>query len=381
MIISEYGSFFALIVFGICLFPVIFLGLYEKKIKYYGILVSFFLVYSIVGARWKQFIVFLLAEYLLIYLYYWLKQRWHNEIFYYAILALSVLPIVYTKSCHLTGTKTIEFIGMSYLGFRIWQLIIEIHDNHVKKLSILELFYFTTFFPTLSSGPIDRWQRFKDDLDRFISKEEYLTEYLIVGIKKICYGICYKFALANCLNVFVLSKISTEVSLLSSLEYMYVYTAYLFFDFAGYSYFAIGTGYLLGIKVPENFNKPFLAQNMKEFWERWHMSLSRWFGDYIFSRFVLNSLRSGVFKSQKVATRCGYILTMLVMGLWHGFYFYYFLYGLYQGLALVSTDIYLKSKRYRTWKKSKHYVLISRIVCFHIAAFGMLLFSGYIISF
>ena len=162
---------------------------------------------------------------------------------------------------------------------------------------------------------------------------------------------------------------------------MYAYTMYLFFDFAGYSAFAIGTSYVLGIKVPENFDKPFLAHNMKEFWDRWHISLSKWFGDYLFSRFVLNMVRSKKIKSKKTAIRCGYMLTMLTMGLWHGFYLFYITYGAYQGLMLILTDVYTKSKMYRNFKKSKYYDLVSRIVCFHIVAFGMLIFSGYLFNF
>jgi membrane protein involved in D-alanine export len=128
---------------------------------------------------------------------------------------------------------------------------------------------------------------------------------------------------------------------------MYVYTFYLYFDFAGYSDMAIGTSYLLGIKAPENFNQPFLAKSMKELWERWHMSLSRWFGDYVFSRFVLNVLRSGMVKKQSTAARMGFFVTMTLMGCWHGFTLYYVIYGMYHGLALALTDYYLKTKFYR----------------------------------
>lgn len=150
----------------------------------------------------------------------------------------------------------------------------------------------------------------------------------------------------------MIAKLPSHASSIgTTILYMYAYTLYLFFDFAGYSNFAIGTSYILGVKAPENFNKPFLAHNMKEFWDRWHISLSKWFGDYLFSRFVLNTLRNGTFKSKKVAVRCGYMLTMLVMGLWHGTYVFYLVYGLYQGLMLVFTDVYVKSKTYRKFKK------------------------------
>ena len=165
----------------------------------------------------------------------------------------------------------------------------------------------------------------------------------------------------------------------STLLYMYAYTLYLFFDFAGYSCFAIGTSYLLGIRAPENFNKPFLARNMKEFWDRWHMSLSKWFGDYLFSRFVLNTLRNGTFRSRKAASRWGFLLTMTVMGLWHGFALHYLIYGLYEGGMLVLTDVYLKSKHYRKHKDNRFYDPVSRIVNFQAIAVGMLLFSGYLL--
>lgn len=141
---------------------------------------------------------------------------------------------------------------------------------------------------------------------------------------------------------------------------------------------AIGTGYLLGITLPDNFNKPFLSRNMKEFWERWHISLSKWFGDYLFSRLVLNFLRSGVIKKQKTAIRFAYMITMLTMGIWHGFTTYYILYGLYHGIMLVISDIYVKSKSYRKHIKLPYYNFVSRVICFHFIAFGMLIFSGYL---
>jgi membrane protein involved in D-alanine export len=104
--------------------------------------------------------------------------------------------------------------------------------------------------------------------------------------------------------------------------------------FAGYSDMAIGTSYLLGIKVPENFNQPFLAKSMKELWERWHMSLSRWFGDYVFSRFVLNVLRSGYGKETIYGSAHGLFCDHDPHGFWHGFTLYYVIYGMYHGLAL-----------------------------------------------
>lgn len=385
MSITQYSNFFSLCIMLPLFIPAIVLGLLGEPLKYYAAAVSIPALCLIMGFKSMQtlqFLIFMAFEMFLIYAYYYLHKKYKNKYIYYTIFALSILPVVAVKACVYTSDFSfLGFLGISYVSFRIWQMIIEIHDEHIEKLSIWETLYFITFFPTISSGPIDRYKRFKDDLDKKISRKEYLEEYLIIGIKKILLGITYKFAIANLINIYFINNASAEKTFLNVLIYMYAYTMYLFFDFAGYSAFAIGTSYVLGIKVPENFDKPFLAHNMKEFWDRWHISLSKWFGDYLFSRFVLNMVRSKKIKSKKTAIRCGYMLTMLTMGLWHGFYLFYITYGAYQGLMLILTDIYTKSKMYRNFKKSKYYDLVSRIVCFHIVAFGMLIFSGYLFNF
>lgn len=385
MSITQYSNFFSLCIMLPLFIPAIVLGLLGKPLKYYAAAVSIPALCLIMGFKSMQtlqFLIFMAFEMFLIYAYYYLHKKYKNKYIYYTIFALSILPVVAVKACVYTSDFSfLGFLGISYVSFRIWQMIIEIHDEHIEKLSIWETLYFITFFPTISSGPIDRYKRFKDDLDKKISRKEYLEEYLIIGIKKILLGITYKFAIANLINIYFINNASAEKTFLNVIVYMYAYTMYLFFDFAGYSAFAIGTSYVLGIKVPENFDKPFLAHNMKEFWDRWHISLSKWFGDYLFSRFVLNMVRSKKIKSKKTAIRCGYMLTMLTMGLWHGFYLFYITYGAYQGLMLILTDVYTKSKTYRNFKKIKYYDLVSRIVCFHIVAFGMLIFSGYLFNF
>ena len=87
-------------------------------------------------------------------------------------------------------------------------------------------------------------------------------------------------------------------TLYGEIGYMYTYGFYLFFDFAGYSHMAIGAGYIFGIKVPENFDRPFISKDIKEFWNRWHMTLSMWFRDFIFSRMMMRILKKKVFKKQ-----------------------------------------------------------------------------------
>lgn len=385
MSITQYSDFFSLYIMLPLFIPALILGLLGKSIKYYAAVISVPALCLIMGFKSMQtlqFLIFMAFEMFLIYAYYFLHKKYKSNYIYYTVFILSILPVLAVKACVYTSDfKFLGFLGISYVSFRIWQMIIEIHDEHIESFSIWETLYFITFFPAISSGPIDRYKRFKDDLDKKISGKEYLEEYLTFGTKKILLGITYKFAIANLINIYFINNAPTEKSFLNIIIYMYAYTMYLFFDFAGYSAFAIGTSYLLGVKTPENFNKPFLAHNMKEFWDRWHISLSKWFGDYLFSRFVLNAVRNKKIKSKKLAIRYGYMLTMLTMGLWHGFYLFYIAYGAYQGLMLILTDIYIKSKTYRNFKKSKYYDLVSRVICFHVVAFGMLIFSGYLFNF
>ena len=381
---TQYGSIFTIFLFTLFLAPTVIVNLLKIRIKYYGFLLSIpmiILIMGTTGIQLKLFIVFLICELILIYGYYYLAKRTTSVLIYFITLALSMLPVFVVKLAAYTPYSYIGFVGISYISFRIWQIIIEIRDGHIKTLPFLNVLYFITFFPTLSSGPIDRYEEFINGANQIIPRKTYLSEYVWNGCAKLLRGIVYKFGFAFLINEYVISALPEEHTLSSAIIYMYAYTLYLFFDFAGYSNLAIGSSYILGIKAKENFNKPFLAHNMKEFWERWHISLSTWLGDYVFKRFVLNNLRNGLFKSKKYAARTGNIVTMLVMGIWHGPYLFYIVYGLYQGIALVITDIYLKSKVYKKFKMTRYYDIISRVVCFQVIAFGMLIFSAYLFAF
>ena len=383
MVFGQYSSLFSLVFFLLSIFPAIWLGLNGKNLRKYGMIASLPVLCLLMGFCSSQFWQFgfcILLDVVLIKLYNKYKR------FYVLVFVLTAFPLFLAKiseriSGIIGGYNIVGFIGISYISFRVWQLLFEAHDGNLGKTSFVELLYFITFFPTITSGPIDRYKRFKLELNLQIPKDEYMKDYLIPGIKKVLRGIVYKFAIAAFIKIYIIDKIPEDINYINTLIYMYAYTLFLFFDFAGYSNFAIGTSYFLGIKTSENFNQPFLAHNMKEFWERWHISLSKWLNDYVFSRFVLSVLRSKKIKSKKIAVRIGYMLTMALMGLWHGFYLFYVLYGVYQGLMLVLTDVYLKSKIFRNFKKHKYYSIISRVVCFHVIAIGMLIFSGYLFKF
>lgn len=382
MIIHQYEDWFYFYILFLTLIPAIILGVKGKKIKYYGLIVSIFMVTMMLGYSSKKmllFIMFLIGELILIYFYMFFRRKSHNKIVYRMVLFFSLLPLIISKISPYTSFKGITFIGISYITFRVVQIIIEIYDGIIKEVKFLDLLYFICFFPTFSSGPVDRSRRFQEDTDGDITKEGYLNDYLYPGLWKIVVGIGYKFVIAFLISEFWLTKVPAEKTFINVINYMYAYSLYLFFDFAGYSSFAIGTGYILGIKVPQNFNMPFISKDMKEFWTRWHMSLSKWFGDFIYSRFVINSIRKKRFKSRFTASYLAHIITMTTMGIWHGTKLFYLIYGLYQGVVLILTDMYQrKSKIHKKYKNNLTYQIISVIITFNIACFGLLLFSGYL---
>ncbi|WP_101773245.1 D-alanyl-lipoteichoic acid biosynthesis protein DltB [Peptostreptococcus faecalis] len=381
MVFSQYDSYLYMYILILTMIPAVVLGLMGKKIKYYGMLATAFMIYLIIGldVQFKFLAIFIVWEMLLIFFFMKSRQKEKNKWTFRIFLFATMLPLIINKVTPMTPVGVLGFIGISYLSFRTIQIIVEIYDGAIKEIKIMDILYFVLFFPTLSSGPIDRSRRFEEEINKNIPKEEYIESYLFPGIKKIFQGLLYKFVIAALIYTYWTSRINPDKSIIPIILYMYGYTLYLFFDFAGYSLIAVGTSYIFGVKAPDNFDKPFLSKDMKEFWTRWHISLSRWFGDFIFSRFVLDSMRKKRFKKRATASHVAQIITMLTMGFWHGLTWYYIAYGLYQGVALVLTDEYTKkSKIYKKYKKEKWFQYIQIVITFNIVCFGMLIFSGFL---
>lgn len=184
MSIIAYDGIFSLLVFLVFLVPAVVAGLKGYSLRRYGMLISLPLLYMLCRLRLEQFAYFFLGEMLFLYGYYSLRKRFSGSFVYYLFFVLSILPIVYVKAEPYTGFNSIGFLGISYMSFRIWQLMIEIHDNHIERFDVLDMLYFISFFPTLQSGPIDRYQRFVDDISVKKSPIEYRDSFLEPGLKK-----------------------------------------------------------------------------------------------------------------------------------------------------------------------------------------------------
>lgn len=331
-----------------------------------------------------QIIAYLLFEWIImrLYLAYRTRKDGKNRVgVFYLMIFLSLLPLVVVKlnpSFIALGfwQTVIGFLGISYLTFRTVGIIIEVRDGLIKDVRLLDYISFVLFFPTLASGPIDRYRRFLSDLYQPLTRREY-GDLAIQGIDHIFRGFLYKFILAYLINKYWLGPLNHTFGFLPTFKYMYVYSLYLFFDFAGYSAFAIGVSNILGIKTPENFNKPFIAKNIKDFWNRWHISLSFWFRDYIYMRFVLNSAKKKRFKNRYTASYVGYFLLFGIMGIWHGTQLQYIIYGLYHAALMISYDFLdRKNKAWKFWGKGPFWDGLAILVTLHFVLFGFLIFSG-----
>lgn len=315
----------------------------------------------------------------LVKIYLFLRRKYErNKYIYGHAIFLALLPLLIYKITNFYGNSVLGFLGISYICFRVIQVIIETYDGVITEISISNFVEFLIFFPSLSSGPIDRSRRFFEDDNRKISKNEYL-ELLGNGLYKIVLGMFYKIVLSGIFNYILTTYLDGRFKPLYIVAYAYVYGLYLFFDFAGYSSMAVGTSYVLGIRMPDNFNKPFLSVDIKDFWSRWHITLSSWFRDFIFTRFMVDSARKKRFNNRLTGAAVGLILNMLIMGIWHGLEKHYLLYGLYHGLLLAVVEIYQKkSKFYKNNKNKKWYIILSWFINLNVVMFGFLIFSGYL---
>ena len=357
--------------------PAIFLGIKERKNKYYILfssLVFCFLVYSKNINSLIYLVIFLIYEYMLIKVYLRLKiEKNCDRVSIFVILSL--VPLFISRILPILEIDyKFGFLGISYITFKVMQILVEIKDNMIKDVNFIDYLSFMIFFPTLSSGPIDRSRRFIKDIEKTISKTEYLDN-LGKGIEYILQGLVYKIILSQLIfdKINIISEATYTTENLTI--YMYLYGFYLFFDFAGYSLMEVGVSKIFGIDTPMNFNKPFLAKDMKDFWNRWHMSLSHWFRDFVFSRLVFTMFKKKIFKSSLTTAMVAYIVNMTLMGVWHGINFSYLLYGLYHGIILAITEYFQKTKFYKNNKNKKWFEYSSIFITFNLVMFGFFIFS------
>jgi len=364
--------------FFLLLFVVLLIGFvvnfFEKRKDYYILVLSLLFAGAIYGKS-RAMIVYLISFVIYQYFLVFIAQRIETKRLK-PLVFLSILPLVINKVFALTSLHLLAFIGISYMSFKTIQIMLEISDGLIKeKISIKDYLQFLLFFPTVSAGPIDRSRRFLKEINEVMPRKEYL-ELAGDGVYRIVLGLLYKVVLSTYVYQMILA-LSNTGTVVYSIKYMYLYTLYLFFDFAGYSLMAVGSSNILGIQTPMNFNKPFLSVDIKDFWTRWHITLSTWLRDFVFSRVLMQVIRKKWFKNRLHNATYAYMVNMLVMGFWHGLSVSYIVYGFYHGVLMAGFEVYQKKSTFYKKNKNKNwYKLLSWFVTMNLVMIGFFIFSG-----
>jgi membrane protein involved in D-alanine export len=302
------------------------------------------------------------------------RKRW-----FIVFLALALLPMILSKVLPFDkGGEFVGFVGISYLSFRAIDVLICLRDGTIGDLSPTTFLVFLLFFPTVSSGPLDRYRRFEADWQAPRPVAKFLDD-LDHAVSCLFTGLLYKFVLSAIIYALWIQAVENNHGFLPTVLYMYGYSLYLFFDFAGYSAFAIAFSYLLGIRTPPNFYLPFFAPNIQAFWSRWHISLSHWLRDHVFMRFQLWSTKHNLIKNPVHNAHVGLLLTFVTMGVWHGLERHFIAYGLYHGLLQIAHDHFKRwNKKARLIVETKWSRALGTALTFQLVCFGFLIFSGHL---
>jgi membrane protein involved in D-alanine export len=388
--LQPYSTPFYFVLLALALLPIIVAHFFGKKLMCYQFLftIAFIVLTFYSTGTLLPLIGFGIFQTLLIKAYEWyrVKKKKNQTFVFYLAVFLTIFPLIIVKITPFVDSEhpasILGFLGISYITFKTIAIIMEMRDGLIKSVPLKDFLYFLYFFPTISSGPIDRFRRFSKELNELPADNEQYENLFSKGIFRIFLGFLYKFIIGYLIDQYLLHGIAimavVHPNVCTIAASMYSYGLYLFFDFAGYSLFAIGISNLMGYDIPINFNKPFLAKNIHDFWNRWHMTLSFWFRDFVFMRLVKTIMIRKWSKNMITISNVGYLANMLLMGLWHGLTWYYVLYGLYHAILMIVYDAWLRLKKRRKWKipDNKWTNALSIFITFNLVFIGFLIFSG-----
>ncbi|MEY8258461.1 MBOAT family O-acyltransferase [Erysipelotrichaceae bacterium 66-17] len=222
-------------------------------------------------------------------------------------------------------------VGISFFTFQAMSYVIDVYRKDVKpETNLFRVMLYISFFPQLIAGPIVKYH----DIDQEIRERFTSPELTAKGMRRFIIGLSKKVLIANVMaqtadTIFALSvsQINIGTAWLGALTYLFQ----IYFDFSGYSDMAIGLGHMFGFHFKENFNYPYISCSIKEFWRRWHISLSTWFKEYLY--IPLGGNRKG-----KARTSINKMIVFFTTGLWHGANFTFILWGLWHGFFLLAEE-------------------------------------------
>lgn len=229
-------------------------------------------------------------------------------------------------------------LALSFVTFQTIAFLVDVFDDNIQKNNLKRYSLFIIFFPQLIAGPI---VRFNEMISQFedIKNSKIQFKNICLGLIVICIGLAKKILIADNLSIIVDNGFSSEkeIGFFGSWLVTFSFAFQLYFDFSGYIDMATGSALLFNIKLPRNFNSPFKANSIINFWQRWHITLSNFLTNYIYNPYLRSFKELTFFKSM-----IGVMIVFLIAGLWHGPSWLFVLFGALHGLGLVFNHIYKK---------------------------------------
>ncbi|HEY9676760.1 MAG TPA: MBOAT family O-acyltransferase [Drouetiella sp.] len=262
-------------------------------------------------------------------------------------------------------------LGISFFTFEFIHYLFEIYRGNKPVNSFVLFALFAAFFPTQIAGPV---KRYPDFVAQMLEEKKLTLSDFDEGVPLIITGMAKKLLLANNLSTFVQMGFA-DPSVYGSLElwlFAYAFAFQIYFDFSAYTDIGRGSAMLFGYHIPINFNLPFIADNMADFWKRWHISLSTWLRDYLF-------IPIGGSRGTKWQTNWNLFVTMALGGLWHGAAWNFVVWGIFHGVCLIvhREFVVLKEKlpQLKAVWDSKVFNLLSVFLTFNAVVVGCVFFG------
>lgn len=269
-------------------------------------------------------------------------------------------------------------IGISFYTFQVLSYVIDVYRGDVKvQRNLLNLATYVSLFPQLVAGPIVRYQTIADELE---NRRESL-DLFVSGMKRFMLGFAKKVLIANNMALIV-DTMYSDIYQLGTLSLWFaaiMYTFQIYFDFSGYSDMSLGLGKMFGFNFLENFNYPYTACSITDFWRRWHISLGSWFRDYVY-------IPLGGNKVSKFKWCRNLLIVWSLTGLWHGASWNFVIWGLYYGVILMAEKLFLLNLLKKVPKVIKYFYTMILVVIgwtiFRLENINDLLYAlGHMLSF
>lgn len=277
-------------------------------------------------------------------------------IFKYADMFLETINRIGNKNFNMTNLALP--VGISFFTFQALSYVIDVYRNEAKaERNIFNVMLYISFFPQLIAGPIVKYH----DISEQIRNRKVDIQEVAEGLRRFIVGLSKKVLVSNTMAVTADTLFSVpleEINILSAWIAALSYIFQIYFDFSGYSDMAIGLGHMFGFKFLENFNYPYISRSVKEFWRRWHISLSTWFKEYLY--IPLGGNRKG-----KIRTCINKLIVFLATGLWHGANWTFVIWGLWHGAFMLLEEV-INIKRF---PKALKHIYTMLVVCIGFVMF------------